>query len=79
MLPDNLLVNQPKIRAGCLGVGATHEHISYEHSVEIPLLKKLCQFNPVFDIVEVPGPIAGVSPKPRRLMSTARLDERIDD
>lgn len=60
-------------------MGATHEHISYEHSVKIPLLEKLRQFNPMLDIVEIPGPIAGVSPKPRRLMSTARLDERIDD
>lgn len=60
-------------------IAITHENISYKHAVEIALLEELRQLNPVLHIVEIPGPVTGVSPKPRRLMTTARLDERIDD
>ena len=57
----------------------TYEDVCNEHAMEFALLKELGQLSPVTDVIEPPRLIIRVTPETRRLVTTAGLNERIDD
>lgn len=56
---------------------STYQNIGDEHAVKLALLQKLGQFGPVLDVVEVPGAVSRVSPKPGRLVPAAAFDKGV--
>jgi len=60
-------------------MGVAHKNIGDENTVKLSLLKKLSQFYPVTDVVKIPRFIIWMSPKTRRLMTTARFNKGVDD
>ena len=47
--------------------------------MELALFELLSELDPVLDVVEVPRLVARVRPQPRRLVTTARLNEGVDN
>jgi hypothetical protein len=55
----------------------TTKDICNEYSMKLGIFEKLCQPDPMVDVVEVRGLVVGMSPEPRALMTGTALYESI--